>query len=75
MFKKIGDKLLNAGTIAMLGYEYGSHSDHTSENRPNTSTTIETNNSEVLMIAGIIIMIVILAAIAGKVLFSKRRLV
>lgn len=65
---------MNAGTVAMLGYEIGSHDDHTN-GKPITSTTVESHNSEVIVIAGIIIIIGILATIAGKILMAKRQLV
>lgn len=75
MFNKLAEKLVSAGTIAMLGYEIGSHVDQTHENTPIQATTIESHHSEVIVISGIVIIIGILAAIAAKILMAKLRLV
>lgn len=74
MFKKIIEKVANAGTVALLGYEIGTHVDHETENKQVEIENHE-SHSEIIVIIGIIIIIAILASIATKILFKNRRLV
>lgn len=67
LYKKVIGKLANAGTVALLGYEAGTHfggekEEHTPE-----------NNSDIIIIVGIILLIGILGAISARLLYMKRR--
>lgn len=84
MFKKLMNNLANAGTLAFMGYEIGSQvNSPNKEDSIERSSIVETvklntneeNHSEIIIIVGIIIMILILAAIASKILCAKNRLV
>lgn len=70
-FKSLIGRLSNAGTLAMLGYEVGTHkgddhNDHIEKNE---------NHNTVIVVSGIVLIIGILAAMITKIILAKRRIV
>lgn len=56
MYKKVLEKIASAGTVALMGYEIGSH---------NSEKPVEENkghNSEIIIIAGILLIVIVAAA-------------
>lgn len=71
MYKKILEKVASAGTVALLGYEIGSHNVD-GEKVENVS---HDNHSTNIIIFGIISFIFILMAIIARLVWKKRPLV
>lgn len=72
--QKIMEKLASAGTIALLGYEVGSHINENDENNSIKNSANTENHDTTVVIFGIIILVIILLAILAK-LFVKRPIV
>lgn len=81
MFKKVFGNVLNAITLAFMGYEAGSHMGKNEKEESISHSSIESvkqeqvNHNEIIIIVSIIIVILLLAAVASKILFGKGRLV
>lgn len=70
MYKKILEKLANAGTVALIGYEIGSNVHDSEEKKENI--TQEKNHSEVIII-GLIILIILI--IISRIYINKHAVV
>lgn len=70
MYRKILEKVANIGTVALLGYEIGSHVENESE-KPITDNKVHTE----IIIAAIILLLLIVVAITVKFLIKKRPIV
>lgn len=68
---KLMSKLASAGTVALMGYEIGSH---TSENDESKVTTYNAHNTEIVYIA-IIGLICVFALIFAKMYMKMRQVV
>lgn len=81
MFKKVFNGLSNAVTLAFMGYEYGSHVNKAKEEESKANQHVDNtkqenaDHNEIIIIVSFIIVILILAAIASKILCTKNRLV
>lgn len=73
MFQKIMGKLANAGTVALIGYEIGSHTDHEQANNHQIQNSESHGND--IIIGGIVILIILMIAIGMKLLLKKREIV
>lgn len=72
MYNKILGKLANAGTVAMLGYEIGSHVEQNQEEH--VPTTTKSDNSDIMILV-IVFLLLIIAALVIKMLIKKRAIV
>lgn len=76
MYKKVLEKLANAGTVALVGYEIGANINESNDNKNSVTQekSYENNHSEVV-IFGIIILIILAIAIVAKIYKNKRAIV
>lgn len=77
MSKKIFEKLASAGTVALLGYEVGTHINEGSDDKINQVDQVnqkEEHNS-VIVISGIGLLVVMAIAICIRLFMVKRPLV
>lgn len=70
MYKKVLEKIASAGTVALLGYEIGSHTVDSDTEKVNTD-----NHTTYIIIFGFIVIMLILMAIIAKLILKKRALV
>lgn len=70
MYKKILEKAASAGTVALLGYEIGTHT----VNDAPTEKIADNHNTNILIFA-VFVLICILLAFIGKIMLKKRPLV
>lgn len=71
-FKGLLEKLSNAGTLAMLGYEIGTHTDDEHINHNETSNSTSGNHDTVIVVSGVVLIIVIVASMVTKIILAKR---
>lgn len=71
MYKKILEKVASVGTVALLGYEIGSH---TVEGEKAEKVNHEDHSTNII-IFGIIVFIIMLMAIIARLALKRRRLV
>lgn len=75
MYKKLLGKVANAGTVALIGYEFGVHNkDEEHEHKSVESVEKESDHTEIILLC-LIVLIVILVAILVKLLYKKRAIV
>lgn len=74
MYKKVLEKLANAGTLAILGYEIGTHSTGEEQHKIEKQVESSNHNIEIILLC-LIIVFIILIAIMMKVILKKRALV
>lgn len=70
MFRQIMTKAANAGTIALLGYEVGSHVEQNGQEKSPSD-----NKHSEIVIGAIILLVIMVVAILTKYLTKKRQLV
>lgn len=71
MYRKVLEKVANIGTVALLGYEIGSHVDQNENEKPITDNKVHTE----IIIFAIILLLLIIVAITVKFLVKKRPIV
>lgn len=71
MYKKILEKVASAGTLAVLGYEIGSHVNDDGQ----VGKVTHENHSTNVIIFGVICFIFILIAIIARLVWKKRPIV
>lgn len=73
MFKRVMSKLATAGTVAIVGYEVGKtqHSEINNQGK-GIETSAQSEHTDVI-IFGIVVIIMLLVAIAIRVLVLKKR--
>lgn len=69
--KKILEKIASAGTVALMGYEVGVHTDNHKNNEENNNTN---NNNSVLYIF-IVLIICMMVLILAKLFIKKRQII
>lgn len=70
MYKKNLEKVASAGTVALLGYEIGTHT----ENEEPTEKVTDNHNTNIIIFASIVLICILLAIIV-KILLRKQQLV
>lgn len=70
MYKKILEKVASAGTVALLGYEIGTHTVDGDATKVNTS-----DHNTNIVIFGVVAFAIILMVIVAKLILKKRPLV
>lgn len=73
LYKKVLAKLANAGTVALLGYEAGTHfAENSGEEKVEHKSEVTNNSSDIIIICGIIMLIGILIAIFARLFYINR---
>lgn len=77
MYKKVLEKLAAAGTVALVGYEVGTNINREAPNNDNHADNKESINgkSSDIVIYGIVLLIILVAAIVAKLFVKKRQIV
>lgn len=72
MYKKILEKLANAGTVALVGYEIGANINNNENKHVESNEVAKENTHSEVVIFGIIILIILAIAIVAKIYKNKR---
>lgn len=61
MYRKIMEKVANAGTLALLGYEFGSHMNNEQENTTDNIGEKKNHDVEIIVFILIILLFIVIA--------------